>query len=122
MAIPRSTSPAPSACPAARELGGGEPGVRGAGLHAATRLGAAVAGWLHHGQAGYGRAPDAEWVLMYRLGLSRQRIADLVRAEPATVGYRRTRMWDRHACGRAGCENPQMRMSCYGRRAAPYLR
>ncbi|WP_456506267.1 helicase associated domain-containing protein [Arthrobacter sp. UYCu723] len=33
------------------------------------------------------RAPDAEWVLMYRLGLSRQRIADLVRAEPATVGY-----------------------------------
>jgi hypothetical protein len=33
------------------------------------------------------RAPDAEWVLMYRLGLSRQRIADLVRAEPAAVGY-----------------------------------
>ncbi|WP_226761958.1 helicase associated domain-containing protein [Arthrobacter sp. SO3] len=33
------------------------------------------------------RAPDAEWVLMYRLGLSRQRIADLVRAEPTTVGY-----------------------------------
>ncbi|WP_326967476.1 helicase associated domain-containing protein [Arthrobacter sp. CG_A4] len=33
------------------------------------------------------RAPDAEWVLMYRLGLSRQRIADLVRAEPATVGH-----------------------------------
>ncbi|MGY2747353.1 hypothetical protein [Arthrobacter sp. UYCu723] len=33
------------------------------------------------------RAPDAEWVLMYRLGLSRKRIADLVRAEPATVGY-----------------------------------
>lgn len=33
------------------------------------------------------RAPDAEWVLMYRLGLSRQRIAQLVRAEPATVGY-----------------------------------
>ncbi|MFE4230114.1 helicase associated domain-containing protein [Arthrobacter sp. NPDC056886] len=33
------------------------------------------------------RAPDAEWVLMYRLGLSRQRIAALVRAEPATVGY-----------------------------------
>jgi hypothetical protein len=32
------------------------------------------------------RAPDAEWVLMYRLGLSRKRIADLVRAEPATVG------------------------------------
>ncbi|MET4093496.1 hypothetical protein [Arthrobacter sp. UYCu712] len=31
--------------------------------------------------------PDAEWVLMYRLGLSRQRIAALVRAEPATVGY-----------------------------------
>ncbi|PVZ52239.1 helicase associated domain-containing protein [Arthrobacter sp. H-02-3] len=33
------------------------------------------------------RAPDAEWVLMYRLGLSRRRIAALVRAEPATVGY-----------------------------------
>ncbi|WLQ05061.1 helicase associated domain-containing protein [Arthrobacter oryzae] len=33
------------------------------------------------------RAPDAEWVLMYRLGLSRKRIAELVRAEPASVGY-----------------------------------
>lgn len=33
------------------------------------------------------RAPDAEWVLMYRLGLSRKRIADLVGAQPATVGY-----------------------------------
>lgn len=33
------------------------------------------------------RAPDAEWVLMYRLGLSRKRIAALVGAEPATVGY-----------------------------------
>jgi hypothetical protein len=33
------------------------------------------------------RAPDAEWVLMYRLGLSRQRIADLVRVHPALVGY-----------------------------------
>ena len=33
------------------------------------------------------RAPDEEWVLMYRLGLSRKRIADLVGAEPATVGY-----------------------------------
>jgi len=33
------------------------------------------------------RAPDAEWVLMYRLGLSRARIAALVRAEPATVEY-----------------------------------
>ncbi|PVZ61236.1 helicase associated domain-containing protein [Arthrobacter sp. H-02-3] len=33
------------------------------------------------------RAPDAEWVLMYRLGLSRRRIAALVRAEPNTVGY-----------------------------------
>ena len=32
------------------------------------------------------RAPDAEGVLMYRLGLSRQRIAALVRAEPAAVG------------------------------------
>ncbi|MDQ0819158.1 MULTISPECIES: hypothetical protein [unclassified Arthrobacter] len=33
------------------------------------------------------RAPDAEWVLMYRLGLSRQRIAELVRVHPAVVGY-----------------------------------
>jgi hypothetical protein len=33
------------------------------------------------------RAPDAEWVLMYRLGLSRQRIAALVRVPPAAVGY-----------------------------------
>jgi hypothetical protein len=33
------------------------------------------------------RAPDAEWVLMYRLGLSRARIAGLVGAEPAAVGY-----------------------------------
>jgi hypothetical protein len=33
------------------------------------------------------RAPDAEWVLMYRLGLSRKRIAKLVGAHPATVGY-----------------------------------
>jgi hypothetical protein len=33
------------------------------------------------------RTPDAEWVLMYRLGLSRQRIADLVRVHPAVVGY-----------------------------------
>jgi hypothetical protein len=33
------------------------------------------------------RAPDAEWVLMYRLGLSRQRIAALVSVPPAAVGY-----------------------------------
>ncbi|MCU1532996.1 MAG: helicase-associated protein [Arthrobacter sp.] len=33
------------------------------------------------------RAPDAEWVLMYRLGLSRQRIAALVAVPPAVVGY-----------------------------------
>ena len=33
------------------------------------------------------RAPDAEWVLMYRLGLSRKSIADLVRVHPAAVGY-----------------------------------
>ncbi|GAC1605373.1 MAG: hypothetical protein NVS3B6_17750 [Pseudarthrobacter sp.] len=33
------------------------------------------------------RAPNAEWVLMYRHGLSRKRIAALVRATPATVGY-----------------------------------
>jgi hypothetical protein len=31
--------------------------------------------------------PDAEWVLTHRLGLSRKRIAALVRAEPATVRY-----------------------------------
>jgi len=33
------------------------------------------------------RAPDAEWVFMYRLGLSRKRIAELVRVHPALVGY-----------------------------------
>ncbi|MFM9432964.1 hypothetical protein ACFDR8_003885, partial [Arthrobacter sp. MP_2.3] len=33
------------------------------------------------------RAPDAEWVLMYRLGLSRKRIAELVRVPPAVIGY-----------------------------------
>jgi hypothetical protein len=33
------------------------------------------------------RAPDPEWVLMYRRGLSRSRIADLVRAPARTVAY-----------------------------------
>ncbi|WP_248761234.1 helicase associated domain-containing protein [Pseudarthrobacter sp. SSS035] len=33
------------------------------------------------------RAPDAEWVLMYRSGLSRARIAALVRVPPAAIGY-----------------------------------
>ena len=33
------------------------------------------------------RAPDAEWVLMYRLGLSRKRIAALARVHPAVIGY-----------------------------------
>ena len=33
------------------------------------------------------RAPDPEWVLMYRLGLSRKRISELVRVHPATAGY-----------------------------------
>ena len=33
------------------------------------------------------RAPNGEWVLMYRLGLSRKRIAALVRVPPAAVGY-----------------------------------
>jgi hypothetical protein len=33
------------------------------------------------------RAPDADWVLMYRLGLSRKRIAALVSVPPAAVGY-----------------------------------
>lgn len=32
-------------------------------------------------------APNAEWVLMYRAGLSRTRIAELVRAPATTVGY-----------------------------------
>lgn len=32
-------------------------------------------------------APDAEWVLMYRLGLSRKRIAELARVHSAVVGY-----------------------------------
>ena len=33
------------------------------------------------------RAPDPEGVLMYRPGLSRKRIAELVRVHPAVVGY-----------------------------------
>jgi hypothetical protein len=33
------------------------------------------------------RAPDPEWKLMYRRGLSRGRIADLVRAPARTVAY-----------------------------------
>ena len=33
------------------------------------------------------RAPDAEWVLMYRPGPSRKRIAALVRVPPAAGGY-----------------------------------
>ena len=33
------------------------------------------------------KAPYPEWVLMYRLGLGRDRIAALVRTPPATVGY-----------------------------------
>lgn len=33
------------------------------------------------------RAPYAEWVLMYQLGLSRKRISALVRVSPAVVGY-----------------------------------
>ena len=33
------------------------------------------------------KAPYPEWVLMYRLGLGRNRIAALVRVAPATVGY-----------------------------------
>jgi hypothetical protein len=32
-------------------------------------------------------APNAEWVLMYRCGLTRARIAELVRAPASTVGY-----------------------------------
>jgi hypothetical protein len=37
-----------------------------------------------------GRAPNAEWVLMYRKGLSRDRIAALVEAPLSTVGYHLT--------------------------------
>ncbi|MET1156222.1 hypothetical protein [Arthrobacter sp.] len=37
--------------------------------------------------AGRLRAPDAEWVLMYRLGLSRARTAAVVRVPPASIGY-----------------------------------
>lgn len=33
------------------------------------------------------KAPNAEWVLMYRRGLGRRQIAELVKAAPATVGY-----------------------------------
>jgi hypothetical protein len=33
------------------------------------------------------KAPDQEWVLMYRGGLTRGRIGELVRAAPKTVGY-----------------------------------
>ncbi len=33
------------------------------------------------------RAPDPEWVRMYRLGLSRQRIAALADISPVSVGY-----------------------------------
>jgi hypothetical protein len=49
--------------------------------------------WTGHGRMGsimdrrLRRAPDTEWVLMYRLGLSRQRIAKLMRVHPALVGY-----------------------------------
>lgn len=32
-------------------------------------------------------APNPEWVLMYRRGLERHQIAELVKAAPATVGY-----------------------------------
>jgi hypothetical protein len=32
-------------------------------------------------------APNAEWVLMYRGGLTRSRIAALTRAPAATIGY-----------------------------------
>ncbi len=33
------------------------------------------------------RAPDSEWVLMYRSGLSRAGIAALVGVPPAAIGY-----------------------------------
>lgn len=35
----------------------------------------------------WGKAPNQEWVLMYRAGLGRRQIADLSRTSPATVGY-----------------------------------
>ena len=47
----------------------------------------AVAGWGSLWTGGYGCAPDAEWVLMYRLGLGWKRIAEIVRVHPAVVGY-----------------------------------
>ena len=46
------------------------------------------------------RAPDAEWVLMYRLGLSRKRIAELVRVHPALVGYQSLYVQSRGALNR----------------------
>jgi hypothetical protein len=36
------------------------------------------------------RAPDAEWVLMYRKGMTRARIAGLVKASASTVAYHLT--------------------------------
>jgi hypothetical protein len=57
------------------------------GRGARPSCGWAVAGWGVIMDRRLRRAPDTEWVLMYRLGLSRQRIAALVRAEPAAVGY-----------------------------------
>ena len=46
------------------------------------------------------RAPDAEWVFMYRLGLSRKRIAELVRVHPALVGYQSLYVQSRGALNR----------------------
>lgn len=39
---------------------------------------------------GFRTAPDAEWVLMYRQGMTRARIADLENVSPSTVGYHLT--------------------------------
>jgi hypothetical protein len=46
-----------------------------------------VAGWGPLWTGGCGALLTGEWVLMYRLGLGRARIAALVRVPPAAVGY-----------------------------------
>ena len=62
------------------------------------------------------RAPDAEWVFMYRLGLSRKRIAELVRVHPALVGYQSLYVQSRGALKRdlAAClrTGRAVRQSC----------
>ena len=47
----------------------------------------AMTGWGSIMDKRLRRAPDAEWVLMCRLGLGQQRIPTLVCVPPATAGY-----------------------------------